>query len=142
MILLSIICSLGILFSDINSEVVVHQDTSKVEKVDTVYIKQAIYVYGNQEPKSVNDRKIHPYVSAGINTLPSISLETGIFSNKFFGVGIEVNYYLYNGAIDNAVVDNSNVTIITKSVVQNESMKIGVMAFPKFSIGLKITKVF
>lgn len=142
MILLSIICSLGILFSDINSEVVVHQDTSKAEKVDTVYIKQVIYVYGDQEPKSVNDRKIHPYVSVGINILPSISLETGIFSNKFFGVGIEVNYYLYNGAIDNAVVDNSNVTIITKSVVQNESMKIGVMVFPKFSIGLKITKVF
>lgn len=141
MLLFSLICSLGILFSDVNSENVVHQDTTKVEKVDTVYIKQVIYAYGTQEP-NVNDRKIHPYVSAGINILPSISLETGIFSNKFFGIGIEVNYYLYNGVIDNAVVDNSNVTIITKSMIQNEPKEIGVMVFPRFSVGFKVTKIF
>ena len=105
------------------------------------------YLPSPEQPLQIADpifkcKKISPYVTLGANTLPSVSLGTGIFINHSWGIGIEGNYYFYNGLIDNSIVADDVTFIIRARKVNRGEEQIGVMEFPKFSVGLKVTKIF
>lgn len=71
-------------------------------------------IYKQETTTVILERKLTPYVGLGLTTLPSYNAEVGLFYHKSWGVAVEGNYY----------------------------PKLYSEDFPRYSIGMKVLKMF